>query len=71
MSKTYAMGQTTVRKPVTVEDPFLVIYDDGSYNTNLVYDTAEEAADSIPPRWRNENNKIVKLSEVPPEGKVN
>lgn len=59
------MGGTAVEKSeITEEDPFTPLYDDGSFDVNVQFNSAGEALDSVMEKWR-DKTKIVRISELP------
>ncbi len=66
MSKNFVMsaGYRSVKTPITDPDPFVNLFDDGSFKVDHQYQTPEEAAEAVPEKWR-AGTKQVRVSELP------
>ena len=60
------MGDTKApeQSKITEADPFVNVFDDGSFKPEIQYNTAEEAADAVVDRWK-AGTKQMRVSELP------
>lgn len=64
MPKVFSMQPESAKvAPVTVEDPFVNVYDDNSVEQRK-FNTFDEARSYIPERWK-EGTKTMRVSELP------